>query len=390
MARTFAGTSTLLTATIPELDRPFTFGLSALPNSSIAALDIVMYLYDSGETNRARIAASTSDFSHWSHEINDSGGFSYGESAALTQDVYVRAMMQCNTASPYASLWIDGANRDDITTERACDNIVGVTIGGRPATTRRWSGPIAWAWIMSGTVDDDQVAAWGKGFDPRLWSRGKLLHFWPIWGDASPETDIVGGAHATITGTPAKAAQPPIILPTNPIIGIPTAAAGAFEIDAQPGSVQATGILAGVLADRVIDAQPGSVELTGVLSGLIATRVLDAQPGQIDVTGTLAGLVADRNINAEPGSAEFTGVLAGVVHDYPLNAEPGSVAATGTAAGLLAARVLDAQPGAAALTGFQAELQYNEPDFLNWSGSIAKAKNPGLTSKVPSKRRTHG
>lgn len=226
MARQFDGTSKLLTATVATINRPYTFGLAANTDSNIAAFDIAMYLHDGSNTNRARISASGGDASNWSHEINDPEGFTYSESAALITGAYVRAMMQTNTSSPYASLWIDGANRDDITTERACDGIVEVTIGGRPVTTRRWSGPLAWAWIMKGTVDDDQVAAWGAGFDPRLWSRGQLLHFWPIYGAASPEIDIVGGAHATLTGTPAQVSSPAIILPTSPIYGIPTAAAG--------------------------------------------------------------------------------------------------------------------------------------------------------------------
>lgn len=190
----------------------------------------------------------------------------------------------------------------------------------------------------------------------------------------------------------------------------PAAGAGAFEIDAQPGSYALTGAPTGVLAGRVINAAPGSYALTGVGALLQRGRFINAEPGSYALTGAQAGVLADRLINAaagsysltgapigavagrvlvaQPGSYEYTGFAAELVYDtgaqaFELNAEPGTYALTGADTGLLADRMIVAAPGSYSLTGAQAGLLVDrvlsaEPGAYTLTGSPAST----LTERV--------
>jgi hypothetical protein len=81
-----------------------------------------------------------------------------------------------------------------------------------------FDGRIAHAAIWSGYLSDDDHVALARGFSPMLVKPDQLLGYWPIYGNDSPEPDLVNGRSMTVTGSPAKSdARPPIIMPREAI-----------------------------------------------------------------------------------------------------------------------------------------------------------------------------
>lgn len=141
----------------------------------------------------------------------------------------------------------------------------------------------------------------------------------------------------------------------------PTSAAGAFSLDAQPGSYALTGTIASVPAGRKVNANPGSYAVTGATASVPAGRALSASPGSYTVTGSVAGALAARALSALPGSYTVTGAVANLVFGagaaaFEINAEPGSYTVTGTASSPITGRVVNASAGSYALSGSAAGL----------------------------------
>lgn len=132
-------------------------------------------------------------------------------------------------------------------------------------------------------------------------------------------------------------------------------------LDAQPGTVTATGLVAGLTARRLLDAQPGTATAAGSTAGLVVRRLLDAQPAAVSIAGSQAGLLARRSLEASPGSVTLMGADAGLRVSRLLTADPGAITVTGADAAFQLEGVftLDAQPGTVTVTGAAAGLIVN-------------------------------
>ena len=97
-------------------------------------------------------------------------------------------------------------------------------IGQRFSSAERHLGDIAETATFSSVLSDAEVVMLSNKFSPLLLPT-KPTSYWKFIGRESPEPDIVGGFNATLVGSPATLAHPPIIYPTQPISGF--AAAGA-------------------------------------------------------------------------------------------------------------------------------------------------------------------
>ena len=106
-----------------------------------------------------------------------------------------------------------------------------VSIGrlSRASATNYMSGRIAHAAIWNAALGADEVVSLARGFVPWMIRPESLVAYWPIWGNQSPEPDIIGGANATVTGATASGAFPKLIYPTRRKTISFTAAAAATE-----------------------------------------------------------------------------------------------------------------------------------------------------------------
>lgn len=92
-----------------------------------------------------------------------------------------------------------------------------VSIGrlSRATPANHMSGRIAHAAIWNAALGADEVVSLAKGFVPWMIRPESLVAYWPIWGNSSPEPDVIGGANATVNGATASAAYPMLIYPTR-------------------------------------------------------------------------------------------------------------------------------------------------------------------------------
>lgn len=97
------------------------------------------------------------------------------------------------------SAFINGTNKTTNTTSATPSGINETTIGLRRGTTPGAAalGPIAEAAIWNAALDDDEVAALGKGFSPRLIRPSALVAYLPIIRDFVD----VKGAGFSVTGS---------------------------------------------------------------------------------------------------------------------------------------------------------------------------------------------
>lgn len=87
-------------------------------------------------------------------------------------------------------------------------------------------GDVAELAFWNVSLQDDECAALGKGFSPRMIRPASLTGYWPLGGRASPERDLRAGRALTLTGT-TVADHPRVIYPRAPTVGMPAAAAAA-------------------------------------------------------------------------------------------------------------------------------------------------------------------
>lgn len=61
--------------------------------------------------------------------------------------------------------------------------------------------------VWDAALTSDEIAALAKGIAPTAVRPESLQHYWPLWGQNSPEIDLVGRAELTLTNAPATAAH---------------------------------------------------------------------------------------------------------------------------------------------------------------------------------------
>ncbi len=112
------------------------------------------------------------------------------------------------------------------------------------------------------------------------------------------------------------------------------AAAGAYTLTADGGSVSATGQAAGLLAGRRVSADAGAYAKTGQAAGLLVGRRVAADAGGYGASGQAAGVLATRRVAGDDGTYTLSGQAAGVLRGYSVQADFGVYAVTGTDASL--------------------------------------------------------
>jgi len=82
-----------------------------------------------------------------------------------------------------------------------------------------------------------EVAALGAGASPLAVRPQSLVAYWPLYGNVSPETDIISGYDMTLYNSPTEAdSHPPLSFPINmwvsPFTAAPEAEAGLAGLPA--------------------------------------------------------------------------------------------------------------------------------------------------------------
>lgn len=122
-------------------------------------------------------------------------------------------------------------------------------------------GLIAWPCMWNVALTDAEIASLGAGAHPFMVRPASIISFWPLYGDSSPEIDLVGNTSLTVTGATKGAETFPIYFPGK-ILQFPSGGSAALTGTAISGGVLESEIVTG--GDTIIITLTGD---TWVASG---------------------------------------------------------------------------------------------------------------------------
>lgn len=211
MARSFNGSSDHLTAS------------SAVVTAAPLTIAAWFYATAMGNQDVASIGDTAGDGNYFRLNLRSVGGIeAWANSAkAITssnwaQNVWSHACGVFTTSTSRAA-FLNGASKGTDTTSATPAGLDSTSIGRlvRLNPTVFFSGRIAEVGVWNAALSDDEVASLAKGYSPALIRPMSLVAYWPLIGHTSPEQDVRGGTHLTVTGATA-AAHCPIIYPSKP------------------------------------------------------------------------------------------------------------------------------------------------------------------------------
>jgi len=128
------------------------------------------------------------------------------------------------------TIYLDGGNSATNTTTVGVNtgSFVATTIGAYSNSTgigQPCDGLIAEVAVWNTSLTADDAASLASGISPMLVRPDVLVAYWPLFGEASPEIDIVRGQDATVNGATAGD-HPRILRPRMPGIYLAATAAG--------------------------------------------------------------------------------------------------------------------------------------------------------------------
>ncbi len=238
MARTFVRTSSqfLEVNSTPITAVPLSmsiWGSSSLVNNFQGALTV-----DVGTTaNEGWWIETLNDAPSPMRSVTHDGGFFF--SGTVTRPVdgtwFFTAGRFSGNSSRFAR--VDQTESSEGTDTKTPSGVAAISIGcrkGQSGSENFWDGDLAEAALWNVSLLDKEFIALAKGYSPLFIRPQNLVFYCPIWGNDSPEIDIIGGRQMTLTGgTPAKADHPPIIYPSN--LQLPSGISSAIYISPFPG-----------------------------------------------------------------------------------------------------------------------------------------------------------
>lgn len=220
MARNFPGTTSdyLINTTITPLSYPFTLACWAWNDEDVNLAGLIMI---SNPTNVESAWLTLDDFGNdVVANSTDTGGL--GSSADSTGNYPVGSWFHAAgtwVAINERNAFMNGANKGTNTVSRDIDEetLDTVTLGVRNTTaiSNDLNGRMAEVGIWDDELTDAEIASLGAGVCPLMIRPDALVHYWPLFGRASPEPDWIRGNHLTINGTVAKEEHPPRIIYPN-------------------------------------------------------------------------------------------------------------------------------------------------------------------------------
>ncbi len=101
-------------------------------------------------------------------------------------------------------------------------------IGTRdPLDATFFAGGLAECALWNRVLTDDELRALGRGFAPSFFPRGRVFYN-PIDGRHSPEINMAGTTHGTVTGT-TFLDHPPVLYPRQMGVQVPTVGGSSFK-----------------------------------------------------------------------------------------------------------------------------------------------------------------
>ncbi len=328
-------------------------------------------------------------------------------SSSPTQNVWHHALGSYASTSDVRAYIDGGSEGQDTSAQTMPGGIDEFALGyANDDTPSTWlEGQLAEAavWNIALTAADAAVLA--TGASPLLVRPDALVGYWPLWGNDSPEIDLIQGNNLTLINAPTKFAHPRIYYP-NPkrtFIFPPPSAGGAQFVTANLASVTAAAFAAAGVGS-------GSAPATTALASAIASAfaAVGVGSGSSALAANFASVTAaafaaaglgsgSAPLSANQASAAATAFQASMAAtaSAPVTTEPASVTATAlqaSAAGtgsaplalnLASVTVVAFQVGAVLASGPQAvTTNLATADAVAFQGSAAGTGSANLTTSI--------
>lgn len=192
------------------------------------------------------------------------------------------------TSATSRAAFIDGGSKGTDATSRAFPTIANTRFASIDAsTTQTMAGRIAEAAIWNVALTDDEVAALAKGICPLLVRPSAIVAYWPLYGAASPEPELVGKQEMTLVNSPAQGEHPRILRPKlvlHPYI--PAGRSGSASPGIPKLGISAAGTVrvsgaASINIPALDNTAAGTVEVRGALSKNIPAFSISASSQQL-------------------------------------------------------------------------------------------------------------
>lgn len=101
------------------------------------------------------------------------------------------------------SAYVNGGNKGTNVANINASTVDRVRSGYSSQSTRPFAGDIGEVCIWSEALTDDEVLSLYRGVNPMRMRPLSIIGYWPVWGWASPEINVVGAKSMTLSGAPS-------------------------------------------------------------------------------------------------------------------------------------------------------------------------------------------
>lgn len=213
MARTFNGTAVTGTGEYLEVD--------ATPITA-APLTVAAWVYPADTTNFKEVVniSDKDDPNQWLVRLaltntgvvrayaRDSATNDGGADTSSSYSANVWQLVSANYLTTGREVFLNGAGKGTNAVAKTPTGVDRISVGraGDSTPSDPMQGGIGEIAIWNVALSDAEHAALGRGVHFRRMRRSNLILYYPLWGNASPETPVVGAStyNLSITGTPDK------------------------------------------------------------------------------------------------------------------------------------------------------------------------------------------
>jgi hypothetical protein len=238
MSRSFDGSTQYAdAASVPVTAAPVTFACWYMVDDLSADRQLALIGNGSGGSNpRIDFYIRGTDDAPATRGVNAAGTARSGvATAAATTGVWQHFTgIEAGTSR---AAFLNGGNKGSNSFSLTIDSLTAMRLGRRGTTWH--DGLLAEVGVWNVALSDGEVAALGRGVNPRLIRPNALVFYAPLWGTSDPERDYTAGQrHLTLNGSPPVAVHAPVQVMPPSDLWVPPSAAVATDVEL--GLVQET------------------------------------------------------------------------------------------------------------------------------------------------------
>lgn len=211
------------------------FSLSAWVNpTSVVTSQTVIEIYDSaGELDKFLFYLGSS--SQVTLQSRRGAAIAQSTAGTLVANVW-QHVGAVSSATNSRFSFLNGTKGTENTTTAVPTSLDSTSIGMDRDTTpgNAFNGMIAEVAIWNVAISDNEMVALSRGQSPLRIRRSSLVHYWPLWGNHSPEIPAIRGSfEMTASGGPSRGNHAPVRLFSRSVTSAQQVTAPSTSVAAQ-------------------------------------------------------------------------------------------------------------------------------------------------------------